>query len=235
MVKKAVVLLSGGLDSSTVLAIAQEQGFVVHALTLLYGQKNKVELLAAQRIAEDRNVLHHKIIELDLRAFGGSSLTDDIAIMPHEQNEEDSIPATYVPARNTIFLSLALAYAEVSGAYDIFFGANIHDYAGYPDCRPEYVLAFENMANLAVKTAMLGNKIKIHTPLVNMTKADIINKGVALGINYELTHSCYDPVLDKACGVCSSCFYRKKGFLEAGITDPTRYVYKDNGASIAFL
>jgi 7-cyano-7-deazaguanine synthase len=221
--KKAVVLLSGGLDSTTTLAIAQDQGFVVHALSVLYGQRNRVELLAAKRVAKSLGAAEHKIIELDLRLFGGSSLTDDISVKTHQEHSENDIPDTYVPARNTILLSLALAYAEVSGADDIFFGANIHDYAGYPDCRPDYVAAFEAMANLAVKSAVLGHKLKIHVPLVNMTKADIIKKGLALGVKYEDTHSCYDPVDDLACGSCSSCFYRKKGFLDAGVLDPTRY------------
>lgn len=222
--KAAVVLLSGGLDSTTTLAIAKDLGFSVHALTVLYGQRNRIELLAAKRVVEQLNAEEHKIIELDLRLFGGSSLTADISVKAHEEHRENEIPDTYVPARNTILLSLALAYAEVSGADDIFFGANIHDYAGYPDCRPAYVAAFESMANLAVKSSVLGHKIKIHAPLVNMSKADIIKKGLSLGVRYELTHSCYAPFDDLACGQCSSCFYRKKGFLDAKVTDPTRYI-----------
>lgn len=222
--KPAVILLSGGLDSTTVLAIAKDMGFDPRPLTILYGQRNRVELMAAKRVAEYFHVGEHKIIELDLRLFGGSSLTDNIQVMPHEAVPHDEIPNTYVPARNTIMLSLALAYAEVSSAFDIFFGANIHDYSGYPDCRPIYVEAFEKMANLAIKSTSGQERVKIHTPLVNLTKSDIIKQGIALGVNYGITHSCYDPQADLACGKCSSCFYRKKGFSDARVSDPTRYI-----------
>lgn len=224
--KSAVVLLSGGLDSTTTLAIAKERGFSVYALTILYGQRNAVEHAAAVRVAKFFEVTQHKTIALDLRVFGGSSLTDEHAVPHHHEQSPYEIPSTYVPARNTIFLSLALAYAEVIGANDIFFGANIHDYSGYPDCRPEYVAAFTAMANLATKNSTLGQAMTIHAPLVNMSKADIIKRGSSLGVNYAITHSCYDPLNDVACGICSACFYRHKGFVEAGIEDPTRYVHQ---------
>lgn len=224
--KSAVVLLSGGLDSSTTLAIAKDRGFSVYALTILYGQRNHVEHGAAVRVAKFFEVAQHKTIALDLRVFGGSSLTDEHAVPHHYEQRHHEIPSTYVPARNTIFLSLALAYAEVVGANDIFFGANIHDYSGYPDCRPEYIAAFNAMANLATKSSTQGHAMTIHAPLVNMSKADIIKQGHSLGVDYALTHSCYDPHNDLACGVCSACFYRHKGFVEAGIKDPTRYVHQ---------
>jgi len=222
--KSAVLLLSGGLDSTTTLAIAKDMGFCVNALTIVYGQRNGVELMSAKKVVEHLGVQEHKILELNLRMFGGSALTDDIAVRSHENNDPQEIPNTYVPARNTIMLSLALAYAEVSGADDIFFGANVHDYSGYPDCRPEYIDAFEKMANLAVKSATLGHSIRIHAPLVNLTKAQIIARGMRLGVRYELTHSCYNPEGLLACGACSACFYRRKGFLDAGISDPTKYM-----------
>ncbi|USN51851.1 MAG: 7-cyano-7-deazaguanine synthase QueC [Myxococcales bacterium] len=222
--KNAVVLLSGGLDSSTTLAIAQAQGFNVKALTIFYGQRNQVELDAARRVVKHFAVDKHQVLDLDLRAFGGSSLTDSIEVLAHSEISSEAIPQTYVPARNTIMLSLALAYAEVNQAFDIFFGANIHDYSGYPDCRPHYVEAFEKMANLATKSACEGgNKITIHTPLINLTKAQIIKRGIELGVDYSITHSCYDPVGDRACGRCSACFYRTKGFKDADILDPTPY------------
>lgn len=221
--KPAVILLSGGLDSTTTMAHAKSLGFDVRPLTILYGQRNKVELRAAKRVAEFFSVKEHKILELDLRLFGGSSLTDDIEVMAHEKIDHQAIPNTYVPARNTIMLSLALAYAEVIGASDIFFGANVHDYSGYPDCRPVYVEAYETMANLATKAAAEGERIRIHTPLVNLTKAEIIKRGLMLKVDYRITHSCYDPRGDGACGTCSSCFYRKKGFQELGVADPTLY------------
>lgn len=220
--KPAVILLSGGLDSTTTLAVAKDMGFLPFALTIFYGQRNHVELQAAKRVAEYFAVINHKILDLDLRLFGGSSLTDDLSVRPHEETQE--IPKTYVPARNTIMLSLAMAYAEVSGADDIFFGANVHDYSGYPDCRPVYVEAFQNMANLATKRASLGNKMTIHAPLVNMSKASIIKTGLSLGVDYGITHSCYDPKEHLACGICSACHYRQKGFKDAGEKDPTRYV-----------
>ncbi|HXW53294.1 MAG TPA: 7-cyano-7-deazaguanine synthase QueC [Myxococcota bacterium] len=221
--KSAVVLLSGGLDSTTTLAIAKDMGYRAYALTILYGQRNHIEALSAKKVAALLSIEEHKIIELNLRLFGGSSLTDDISVGAHVESRVNEIPNTYVPARNTILLSLALAYAEVSKADDIFFGANIHDYSGYPDCRPSYIHAFEKMANLAVKSATLGHHIRIHAPLVNLSKAEIIKKGCALGVPYEHTHSCYDPRDNLACGSCSSCFYRRKGFIDAGITDPTNY------------
>jgi 7-cyano-7-deazaguanine synthase len=221
--KPAVILLSGGLDSTTTLAHAQSLGFDPLPLTILYGQRNKVELLAAKRVATFFGSKVHKIVDLDLRLFGGSSLTDNIEVLPHDQQIVGEIPNTYVPARNTIMLSLALAYAEVSGAFDIFYGANVHDYSGYPDCRPVYVKAFETMANLAIKSANDQTRMHIHTPLMNLTKAEIVKIGVGLGVDYSITHSCYDPLAEGACGKCSSCFYRRKGFLDAGIVDPTRY------------
>lgn len=223
--KNAVILLSGGLDSTTTLAIARGLGFDVKALTIFYGQRNQVELKAAERVVKHFGVSKHQILDLDLRAFGGSSLTDSIAVTSHEETDQTTIPQTYVPARNTIMLSLALAYAEVNGAYDIFFGANIHDYSGYPDCRPTYIKAFENMANLATKSAHEGHKITIHAPLVNLSKAEIIKRGTELGVDYAMTHSCYDPVGDLACGQCSACFYRAKGFSEAQVADPTNYAH----------
>ncbi len=220
--KKAVLLLSGGLDSSTTLAIAKSEGFLVYALSVFYGQRNEVELIAAKRVAASLGAAEHKILNLDLRLFGGSSLTDQLDVKVHNE-QETSIPNTYVPARNTIMLSLALAYAEVTKAQTIFFGANIHDYSGYPDCRPDYINAFEKMANLATKESVLGNKISIRAPLVNLSKAQIIQIGTNLGVDYSLTHSCYDPKESLACGVCSACFYRHKGFIDAQLPDPTIY------------
>lgn len=224
--RKAIVLLSGGLDSSTALAIAKSQGFIINALTIGYGQRNHVELKAAERVGLHFSVLEHRFLSLDLRLFGGSSLTSGISVKAHD--EENHIPNTYVPARNTIMLSLALAYAEVSGAFDIFFGANVHDYAGYPDCRPAYVEAYENMANLALKSTTSGQKLRIHVPLINMSKAEIIKTGLALGVDYGMTHSCYDPVGDRACGRCSACHYRKKGFQDAQVMDVTAYASSNN-------
>jgi 7-cyano-7-deazaguanine synthase len=221
--KKAVILLSGGLDSTTVLAMARDAGFDIMALTIFYGQRNHVELQASKRIVKFFDVAEHKILELDLRLMGGSALTDDIAVPTHDLSLANAVPSTYVPARNTIMLSLALGFAEVSDADDIFFGANIHDYSGYPDCRPNYISAFETMANLATKRASEGRAVRIHAPLVNLSKAEIIKTGLALQVPYELTHSCYAPVEDLACGTCSACFYRKKGFEEAMTKDPTRY------------
>ncbi|MGD9020465.1 MAG: 7-cyano-7-deazaguanine synthase QueC [Lysobacterales bacterium] len=218
--KKAVVLLSGGLDSATVLAIASSQGYECCALSLDYGQRHRSELQAAQRVADSMSA-ELKTIELDLRAFGGSALTDDIDV-PEEEGE--GIPVTYVPARNTIMLSLALAWAEVLGANDIFIGVNAVDYSGYPDCRPEFINAYEEMANLATKAAVVGNRLEIHTPLIDLSKADIIRQGVELGVDYSLTVSCYQADADgRACGVCDSCRIRKAGFEAAGVADPTRY------------
>jgi 7-cyano-7-deazaguanine synthase len=224
MNKKAVVLVSGGLDSATVVAMAQDMGFAVYALTLNYGQRNDAELISARAVTSFLKVSGHQIIDLDLRVFGGSSLTDSIEVKAHNDAVPSEIPSTYVPARNTIMLSLALAYSEVVGANDIFYGANVHDYSGYPDCRPEYVQAFEAMANLATKASTLGHRLKIHAPLVGLTKAEIIATGAKLGVDYGLTLSCYDPQKGLACGHCSACFYRRKGFTEASVLDPTVYL-----------
>jgi 7-cyano-7-deazaguanine synthase len=225
--KKAVILLSGGLDSATTLAIAQNDGFTPYGLTFSYGQRHQFEIGASQKIAEACNLAHHIITEIDLRAFGGSALTDDIDV-PKDRSENTmsgSIPVTYVPARNTIFLSFALAWAEVLQSNDIFLGVNSMDYSGYPDCRPEYIQSFQSMANLATKAGVEGTQsITIHTPLISMTKEEIIRKGLELGVDYSLTHSCYDP--DKAgnaCGRCDSCSIRLKGFQEAGTADPINY------------
>ncbi|WP_262691340.1 7-cyano-7-deazaguanine synthase QueC [Kordiimonas aestuarii] len=225
--KKAVVLLSGGLDSATVVAIARDQGFDVHAISFRYGQRHSVELEAADRVVEHLGVTEHKTAVLDLRLFGGSALTADIDV-PKDRSDDDmnhDIPVTYVPARNTIFLSFALAYAEVIGAKDIFIGVNALDYSGYPDCRPDYIAAYETMANLATKAGVTEDeKIRIQTPLIDMTKAEIVSAGTKLGVDYAMTISCYDPdPQGRACGHCDSCQLRAKGFKEAGLTDPTRY------------
>ena len=224
---KAVVLLSGGIDSATTLAIAQNMGFDIEALSFRYGQRHAVELEAAARIARSRNVAEHLIIDIDLRKIGGSALTADIAVPKNRAVEQmgKEIPVTYVPARNTIFLSYALAWTEVIGANDIFIGVNALDYSGYPDCRPEYIAAYEKMANLATKAGVEGRqKLKIHTPLIDMSKAQIIQRGIELGVDYSLTHSCYDPrATGEACGECDSCLLRLKGFEDAGIKDPIRY------------
>lgn len=218
--KKAVVLLSGGLDSATVLAMATDQGFNCYALSVNYGQRHRSELVAARNVAR-ANAAILKTIELDLRAFGGSALTDDIDV-PEEEGE--GIPVTYVPARNTIMLSLALAWAEVLGSGDIFIGVNAVDYSGYPDCRPEFINAFEEMANLATRAAVVGQQMNIHTPLIDLSKADIICQGVALGVDYSLTVSCYQADEEgRACGVCDSCRIRAAGFEGAHLSDPTRY------------
>ena len=220
--RHAVVLLSGGLDSATACAIARAEGYQCHALTFDYGQRHRIELEAARRVAEHLGVVEHKVLHLDLRAFGGSALTDDIEV---PKGGTTGIPITYVPARNTIFLAYALAWAEVLDIGDLFIGVNAVDYSGYPDCRPESIRAFEQMANLATKASVEGHlTIRIHTPLIHLTKAQIIQRGVALGVDYSLTHSCYDPDdQGRACGLCDSCLLRKKGFAEAGIPDPTRY------------
>lgn len=221
---KAVVLLSGGLDSATVLAIAHEQGFETHALSVDYKQRHRAELDAAIRVARAQGVASHKTLPLDLSVFGGSALTDANIEVPTSGVQADAIPVTYVPARNTIMLSLALAWAEVLGARDIFFGANAVDYSGYPDCRPEYVRAFEAMANLATKDAVEGHRLHIHTPIIALSKADIIRKGVSLGVDYALTVSCYQADSQgRACGLCDSCRLRKEGFATAGVSDPTAY------------
>lgn len=222
--KKAVLLLSGGLDSATTLAMAKAQRFEVYALSFRYGQRHAVELKAAARVAEVMGAAEHKIADIDLRLFGGSALTDDIAV-PKDRSAHDishGIPITYVPARNTIFLSFALAWAEVLGAYDIFIGVNALDYSGYPDCRPEFIEAFERTANLATAYGVEAKQIiKIHTPIIAMTKAEIIAQGLKLGVNYSLTISCYDPIDGKPCGQCDSCQLRNKGFAENGMVDPS--------------
>ena len=218
--KKAVILLSGGLDSATVLAMATNSGFQCHALSVNYGQRHSSELLAAEKVSR-ANSATLKTIELDLRAFGGSALTDDIDV-PEEEGE--GIPITYVPARNTIMLSLALAWAEVLGANDIFIGVNAVDYSGYPDCRPEFIKAYEVMANLATKASVEGHHLTIHTPLLDITKAEIIRQGTELGVDYALTVSCYQAdEQGRACRVCDSCRIRAAGFESAGVVDPTRY------------
>lgn len=222
--KPAVVLLSGGLDSATVLALARSGGHACYALSFAYGQRHAWELTAAARVAAAQGAAEHRVAQIDLRAFGGSALTDEIDVPKGRAPEEmtHGIPITYVPARNTIFLSFALAWAEVLGASDIFLGVNALDYSGYPDCRPEYIEAFERMANLATKAGVEGTqRLKIHTPLIALTKAQIIAKGLALGVDYGLTSSCYDPSPDgRPCGECDSCLLRQKGFAEAGASDP---------------
>jgi len=226
MKKCAVVLTSGGVDSTTVLALAKAQGFDLYCLSFDYGQRHIFELESAKKVSEFFRVVEHKVIKIDMRTFGGSALTADIDV-PSNRDEKDlakEIPVTYVPARNTIFLSYALAWAEVLKVHDIFIGVNAIDYSGYPDCRPEYITAFQEMANLATKEAVEGRLMAIHTPLMNMTKCDIIKKGVELGVDYSITHSCYNPNQDGlACGKCDSCILRRKGFIEAGVEDPTKY------------
>jgi len=223
--KKAVILLSGGLDSATALAIAKAQGFECYALSLRYGQRHATELECAQQVANTQGMAEHRTINIDLAAFGGSALTDLNIDVPHETSAGDEIPITYVPARNTIFLSYALAWAEVLGSTDIFIGVNALDYSGYPDCRPEFIAAYETMANLATKAGVTDEeKLTIHTPLIDLTKAQIIQKGLELGVDYSATSSCYDPAPDGACGTCDSCRLRLKGFTEAGTTDPRPYV-----------
>ncbi|MDR3554221.1 MAG: 7-cyano-7-deazaguanine synthase QueC [Syntrophobacteraceae bacterium] len=225
--KKAVVLVSGGLDSTTCLAIAQKEGFELFALSFNYGQRHQAEIFAAKMVAKAFGAKEHLVLDVPLGAIGGSALTTGIPVPKDVPLEEmqSRIPVTYVPARNTVFLSLALAWGETLSAADIFIGVNALDYSGYPDCRPEYIEAFEKMANLALKECVEGRmRIRIHTPLIEMTKARIITTGVGLGVDYSLTHSCYDPdPAGKACGRCDSCSLRKKGFEEAGIPDPTHY------------
>ncbi|MBW1642461.1 MAG: 7-cyano-7-deazaguanine synthase QueC [Deltaproteobacteria bacterium] len=226
--KKAVVLLSGGIDSTTVMAIAINQGFQIFSLSFFYGQRHAIELECANKIAKIFGAKRHLVLNVDLKPIGGSALTDDIEVpkINDLQKSGNGIPVTYVPARNTIFLSYALAWAEVIGAFNIFIGVNAVDYSGYPDCRPEFISAFEKMANLATKAGVeQTSNIKIQTPLLHKTKADIIQTGIKLGVDYAITHSCYDPSLDgKACGFCDSCILRKKGFKDAGVVDPTPYV-----------
>jgi len=227
--KRAIVLLSGGMDSATTLAIAIAEGQEAHALSFDYGQRHKIETEAARRVANSLGAKAHRIVRIDLRVFGGSALTDDVGV-PKQRSETEiahGIPVTYVPARNTIFLSYALAWAEVIPASDIFIGVNALDYSGYPDCRPEFIEAFENLANLGTKAGVEGRRFKIHTPLIKLSKADLIRKALELGVDLSLTHSCYDPTPEGlACGKCDSCFLRLKGFREAGIKDPIRYAKK---------
>jgi 7-cyano-7-deazaguanine synthase len=222
--KPAVVLLSGGLDSTTVLAIAKAEGYTPYALSFRYGQRHTVELEAAERVARAQGVARHVIADINLRVFGGSALTDDIAVPHHESADElrQDIPVTYVPARNTVFLSFALAWAETLKSSDVFIGVNALDYSGYPDCRPEYISAFEKMANLATKAGVEGTQqLKIHTPLIDLTKAQTIERGLALDVDYSLTHSCYDPdEQGLSCGTCDSCLLRRRGFSELGLEDP---------------
>lgn len=224
--KKAVVLVSGGLDSATTLAIARSQGFEIYAITFDYGQRHRFELDAARRVCESQGVAELVVFKMDTSIFRGSALTNDIPV-PHNRNESqmsEGIPVTYVPARNTIFLSVGLGLAESVGANDLFIGVNAVDYSGYPDCRPEFILAFEAMANLATKAGVEGNRLTVHTPLIQLTKAEIIRKGLSLNVDYSLTHSCYDPLADGAsCGECDSCQLRLKGFREAGAVDAIRY------------
>jgi 7-cyano-7-deazaguanine synthase len=223
----AIVLLSGGLDSATVAAMARADGFDVYALSFRYGQRHAVELSAASRVAAFVGAVEHRIVDIDLRAFGGSALTDDIEVPKGRPAESMAaeIPVTYVPARNTIFLSFALAYAEVRDAADVFIGVNAVDYSGYPDCRPEYLAAFQDMARLATRAAVSeGQALMLRAPLIAMTKAEIIQAGTALGVDYSVTVSCYDPNdAGEACGACDSCVLRRKGFADAGLDDPTRY------------
>jgi 7-cyano-7-deazaguanine synthase len=222
MSKKAVILVSGGLDSTTVVAMAKSQGYDCYTLSFDYGQRHRSELVAAQRVSELMTVHAHKVVKLDLGSIGGSALTDSSIDVP--ECETTGIPVTYVPARNTVFLSIALGWAEVLGANDIFLGVNAVDYSGYPDCRPEYIKAFETMANLATKAAVEGQKLAIHAPLIDMTKAQIVRAGLALGVDYSETVSCYQASLEgEACGKCESCRLRRQGFEQAAIQDPTRY------------
>jgi 7-cyano-7-deazaguanine synthase len=225
MKRRAVVLLSGGLDSATTLAICRHDGFEPYALSFDYGQRHKLELEAAKRVAASLGAHEHRIAKIDLRVFGGSALTDEMAVPKNRQpKSEADIPVTYVPARNTIFLSYALAWCEVLGGADIFIGANAIDYSGYPDCRPEFISAFERLANVATKAGVEGTRFRIHVPLISMSKAQIIPRGAELGVDFSLTHSCYDPTADGiACGHCDSCFLRLEGFREAGLTDPIPY------------
>ena len=220
--KRAIILVSGGLDSTTVLAMAQAQGYACYTLSFDYGQRHRVELLAAERVSEALGDVEHKVVTLNLDSIGGSALTDTSIAVPEEATE--GIPVTYVPARNTVFLSIALGWAEVLGASDIFIGVNAVDYSGYPDCRPEYITAFETMANLATKAGVEGQKISIHTPLMDLGKGEIIQAGVGLGVDYAITVSCYQATdQGLACGKCDSCRLRHQGFIDAGVPDPTLY------------
>jgi len=224
--KRAVVLLSGGLDSATVLALSRAEGFETNALSFRYGQRHEREIAAAEKVAHSLGAREHRIAQIDLRVFGGSALTADLEVPAGRSAAEMArdIPVTYVPARNTIFLSYALAWAEVLDAHDIFIGANAVDYSGYPDCRPEFIRAFEQLANLATRAGVEGNHLAIHAPLLALSKAEIIQRGLSLGVDHALTHSCYNPTADGlACGVCDSCQLRLKGFREAGLADPIPY------------
>lgn len=223
----AIILLSGGLDSATTAALAHAEGFQLHALSFDYGQRHRFELAAAERVAKAMQVARHVTMRIDLAGFGGSALTAAIPV-PKDRSEQEmdaSIPVTYVPARNTVFLSFALAFAEVTGAADIFIGVNAVDYSGYPDCRPEFIAAFEQLANLATKAGVEGtSRFKVHTPLISLTKAEIIQKGLELGVDYGLTHTCYDPdAKGRACGKCDACILRLKGFQNVGVEDPAAY------------
>ena len=221
--KRAVILVSGGLDSTTVLAMAQARGYACYTLTFDYGQRHRAELLAAERVSTALGDVEHKVVNLNLDSIGGSALTDTSIAVPEEETE--GIPVTYVPARNTVFLSIALGWAEVLGANDIFIGVNAVDYSGYPDCRPENIAAFEVVANLATKAGVEGQKLTIHTPLMEQGKGDIISAGLALGVDYSLTVSCYQATEQGlACGRCDSCRLRRQGFIDAGVADPTRYL-----------
>ena len=230
--KRAVVLLSGGLDSTTTLAIAKHEGYEIFALSFEYGQRHRIEIDSAKQIGQSLGVREHRIAKIDFRVFGGSALTDTIDV-PKNRGEDEmasGIPVTYVPARNTIFLSYALAWAEVIGAHDIFIGVNALDYSGYPDCRPEFIAQFEKLARVATKAGVEGTRYQIHAPLIEMTKAQIIQKGAKLSVQFSLTMSCYDPTADgSACGECDSCLLRRKGFREAGFPDPTRYISLERG------
>ena len=226
MTKKAVLLLSGGLDSTTLLALATSEGYAIHALSFRYGQRHSIEIAAAKKIAQRYGVVQHVVTDIDLRVFGGSALTDDVPVpMDRAVDSESVIPVTYVPARNTIFLSFALAWAEVIGAHDIFIGVNALDYSGYPDCRPEFIDAFQEMARLATRAGVEGKSpITIRTPLIQMSKKEIIELGLSLGVDYSMTTSCYDPLPSgEACGHCDACQLRLKGFAEAGSRDPVSY------------
>ena len=227
----AIVLVSGGLDSATALAIAREEGFEPLAISFSYGQRHAVEMEAARRVVAAAGVREHKIVELDLRAFGGSALTADIAVPKDREPAAGEIPITYVPARNTIFLAYALAFAEVRGVQDIYIGVNAIDYSGYPDCRPQYIAAFEALAGLATRAGVEGRPVRIHTPLIQLTKAEIIRRGLALGVDYGLTRSCYDPdAAGRACGHCDSCRLRRAGFEQLGLRDPAPYAATGAGA-----
>ncbi len=228
--KRAIVLLSGGLDSATVMAMALKDGFEVYAMSFRYGQRHAIELDCAVDQALN-GAVEHKIVDIDLSSFGGSALTTEIDVPKHDHIDEltDEIPVTYVPARNTVFLSYALAWAEVVEAFDVFIGVNALDYSGYPDCRPEFITAFETMANLATVAGVQGKKLSIHAPLIDLTKAEIIQRGLSLGVDYAKTTSCYDPAPDgRSCGHCDSCLLRKKGFSDIGETDPRKYVRERN-------